>query len=256
MLSFLIHAALGAVLLTSAAPEDADIIAAQLPTYPLETCPISGEAFGGDMGDPINLVHEGQFVRLCCKGCIKDFNKDPAPTLAMIKQAVIEAQTADYPLDTCVVSGEALGGDMGDPIDHVIGTRLVRLCCKGCVKKVNADPGTYMAALDAAYIQAQLATYPLDTCVVSGETLVEEDTIDMLYGNQLVRLCCAPCKKKIRATPDPFLAAIAKAMPARMPEHTDHRDGHGDEADGHSGGDGHSDDGGHGEGDEHSGHDH
>ena len=49
---------------------DAAIIAAQLPSYPLNVCPISGEELGG-MGDPINLVVEGKLVRVCCNGCVK-----------------------------------------------------------------------------------------------------------------------------------------------------------------------------------------
>lgn len=43
--------------------------------YPLTTCIISGEKLGS-MGKPAVLVVEGQEVRFCCKGCIKDFNKD------------------------------------------------------------------------------------------------------------------------------------------------------------------------------------
>ena len=61
------------------------------------------------------------------------------------------AQASDnYPLKTCVVSGEQLGGDMGKPvvINHK-GTE-VRFCCKDCVKKFNADPGKYLAKLKAA----------------------------------------------------------------------------------------------------------
>lgn len=50
------------------------------------------------------------------------------------------------PLSTCVVSGEALGS-MGQPIIiHQEGVE-VRLCCKGCVKKFNADPAKYLEKL-------------------------------------------------------------------------------------------------------------
>jgi hypothetical protein len=51
-----------------------------------------------------------------------------------------------YPLNTCVVSGEVLGS-MGQPIIiHHEGVE-VRLCCKGCVKKFNADPVKYLEKL-------------------------------------------------------------------------------------------------------------
>ena len=80
------------------------------------------------MGDPIELVTGTRLVRLCCKGCIKGYKKDPAKYLAEVDQALIKAQRASYPLRTCPVSGEELGS-MGEPIDLLYGTRLVRLCC-------------------------------------------------------------------------------------------------------------------------------
>jgi hypothetical protein len=52
--------------------------AAKAKPYPLKTCVVSDEKFGGDMGDPYVFVHEGRQVKLCCKSCLKDFNKNPA----------------------------------------------------------------------------------------------------------------------------------------------------------------------------------
>jgi len=49
-------------------------------SYPLLTCVVSGEALGS-MGQPIIIHHEGAEVRLCCKGCVKKFNADPAKYL-------------------------------------------------------------------------------------------------------------------------------------------------------------------------------
>jgi hypothetical protein len=63
---------------------------------------------------------------------------------------------AAYPLDTCLVSDEKLeGGDMGAPVDFVYKQegkpdRLVRFCCKSCIKKFKSDPAKYMKILDAA----------------------------------------------------------------------------------------------------------
>ena len=44
--------------------------------YPLKYCLVSGEKLG-EMGKPPALVYKGQEIKFCCKGCIKDFNKDP-----------------------------------------------------------------------------------------------------------------------------------------------------------------------------------
>ncbi len=56
-------------------------------TYPLKKCVVSGEDLGG-MGKPFKVTHEGTDVYLCCKSCLKDFNKDPAKFAAQVKTAV------------------------------------------------------------------------------------------------------------------------------------------------------------------------
>ncbi len=55
--------------------------------YPLKTCVVSDEKLGGDMGEPYVFVHQGQEVKLCCKSCLKDFNKDSAKYLKKIAAA-------------------------------------------------------------------------------------------------------------------------------------------------------------------------
>ena len=83
---------------------DKEMIADQLPYYPLTKCPISGEDLG-DMGKPIDLVYKNRLVRLCCKMCIKDFRKNPDKVIAELNRAVIEQQAKSYPFKTCLVSG-------------------------------------------------------------------------------------------------------------------------------------------------------
>ena len=46
--------------------------------YPLKTCIVSDEKLDGDMGKPYVFVRDGQEYKLCCKSCLKDFNKEPA----------------------------------------------------------------------------------------------------------------------------------------------------------------------------------
>ena len=60
---------------------------------------------------------------------------------------IIAKQLPTYPLKTCVVTGEDLGKA---PLDYVCKDRLVRLCCKGCIKKLEKDPAKYFALLDDA----------------------------------------------------------------------------------------------------------
>jgi hypothetical protein len=60
-----------------------------------------------------------------------------------------------YPLTTCVVSGEKLGGDMGDPYVFTQNGREVRLCCKSCLKDFKKDPAKYLKKLDEAEAKAK-----------------------------------------------------------------------------------------------------
>ena len=57
------------------------------PSYPLKKCVISDEPFGGEMGKPVKVTHEGTDVYLCCKSCLKDFKADPAKYVKMVKDA-------------------------------------------------------------------------------------------------------------------------------------------------------------------------
>jgi YHS domain-containing protein len=64
--------------------------AAATPPKPdkLTTCPVSGEKLG-EMGKPYVFVYQGQEVKLCCSGCKKDFDKDPAKYIKKIQDAAV-----------------------------------------------------------------------------------------------------------------------------------------------------------------------
>ena len=55
-------------------------------SYPLTKCVISDEKLG-DHGKPVKVTYEGTDVWLCCKSCIKDFNKEPAKFVKIVKDA-------------------------------------------------------------------------------------------------------------------------------------------------------------------------
>lgn len=63
---------------------------------------------------------------------------------------------ADYPMDSCSVSGDKFdGGDMGKPQDYVYQQegkpdRLVRFCCRDCIRDFKKDPAKYLKIIDAA----------------------------------------------------------------------------------------------------------
>src|ERR1051325_9294934 len=78
------------------------------------------------------------------------FVAGPAVTLAADKKSDDSAKSKPYPLKTCVVSDEKLGGDMGDPYVFTYQGREVKLCCKGCLDDFNKDAAKYVKKIEAA----------------------------------------------------------------------------------------------------------
>jgi hypothetical protein len=67
------------------------------------------------------------------------------------------AQPIPYPLDTCVESGDKLGGDMGPPIVFIYSNngvnQEIKFCCPDCKPKFLKDPDKYMKIIRAAEAQ-------------------------------------------------------------------------------------------------------
>ena len=68
-----------------AAPMASDVSTNATPDL-LTTCPVSGEKLG-EMGKPLVFIYKDQEVKLCCKSCKKDFDKDPEKYMALIRAA-------------------------------------------------------------------------------------------------------------------------------------------------------------------------
>jgi len=71
----------------------ADKKAEKLKPYTLKTCIISGDKLG-EMGDPFVYAYKGREIKFCCKGCLKDFNKDPEKYIKKIEEAEAKAKKA------------------------------------------------------------------------------------------------------------------------------------------------------------------
>lgn len=181
--------------------------------WPLDICIVSGEKIGS-MGDAISYDHEGRDVRFCCEACVGKFKKNPADFLAKADKLIIEQQMKTYPLDTCVVMDtEALGSeDMGDPVNLVYKNRLVRFCCKGCVRKFKKDPAAYLAKIDKAVIKQQMKDYPFDNCLVMADESLGDEPINHVFATRLVRFCCKGCLRKFNKDPLAYLAKIDAKM--------------------------------------------
>ena len=64
-----------------------------------------------------------------------------------------------YPLDTCVVSGDKLGGDMGKPVEFIYQTnginQEIKFCCPMCEPTFLGDPDKYMKIIKEAEAKAK-----------------------------------------------------------------------------------------------------
>ena len=138
--------------------------------------------------------------------------KEPAP------------KGSPYTLTTCIVSGKTLPekphilvySNDKDPIDD---GREIRFCCPNCAEAFLKDPKPYLSKIDAAMIDQQLAYFPAGNCpVMSDETLPDprgpeaKEVDNVIVGNQLVRLCCGKCVKKVKADPERFVRGAERAI--------------------------------------------
>ena len=128
------------------------IVEDQARYYPTQSCVVTGDPLTEDGEDiALTMVYGNRLVRLCCKMCRRDFKADPVTYMEKLDALTAEAQRKDYPMTTCPVSGEALDGSEGEPVEAVVAGRLVRLCCKGCRSKLMANPSAYLGMVDQAW---------------------------------------------------------------------------------------------------------
>jgi hypothetical protein len=67
-----------------------------------------------------------------------------APTTVLAAEKADKAEKAKpYPLKTCIISDEALGGDHGEPYVFVHQNQEFKLCCKPCLADFNKEPKEY-----------------------------------------------------------------------------------------------------------------
>ena len=188
-------------------------------------------------------------IYLCCKGCIKKIQAEPAKYLAMIygngtqssgqpaatttaKITVSTSTQADAAAiaaqKTCPVMDEPLGG-MGIPIKVMVGDKPIYLCCKGCIKKIQAEPAKYLAMV---YGSGNQASVPAGTeqvregifkvvaddapfIAAQKKCPVMDEPLDAMGGpykvnadGKAIYICCPGCAKKIAAEPQKWLAVL------------------------------------------------
>ena len=67
---------------------DKAVVSSQGKKYSLKICPVSEKALAGnDEGEPIDYVVAGRLIRVCCSGCKRAVNKEPATYIAIVDEA-------------------------------------------------------------------------------------------------------------------------------------------------------------------------
>ena len=188
--------------------------------YPLADCPVSAEALGS-MGEPIAVEHDVGEVRFCCAACADHFEDHESEYWEAIHEAIRANQKPVYPLSTCVINGEPL--DAEDGRDIVYRNRLVRLSSAECEDVFLENPAEALSQLNEAVVEENLADYPAEQCVVSGEELGSHgEPVNYVIANRLVRVCCPPCIDEVEAQPANYYLEPAEA--AESPSEHDHGD--------------------------------
>jgi YHS domain-containing protein len=91
-------------------------------------CPVSG----GDVSDKYRLDYKGQFVYLCCEGCLKEFSQNPETFVAKLSKDDQEAIKVN---ELCPVSKEPISRSIAVEFEG----RKVYFCCDHCKEKFKTD---------------------------------------------------------------------------------------------------------------------
>jgi len=187
-------------------------------------CPVSNQSLGS-MGRPIPVDLGEQTVYVCCAGCIEPLKENPDKYLAVkptlqISSATAADSEAIARQKVCPVMDEPLGS-MGTPLKVTGLGRDVFLCCKGCVKFLEKEPGKYLSKLPQ---EVQSKKHTVEKATQSDERFVTaqntcpvmDEPLDAMGGpyrtelaGRIVYLCCPGCAKKLHSDPEKYLEKLA-----------------------------------------------
>jgi len=104
-----------------------------------EICPVSGQKLGAH-GPPLKVRIGEEVVFLCCRGCLQ--SKVNPQHWATIHANFAKAQRI------CPVMKKPLPKNAKWTI---VQGQIVYICCPPCLKKIAADPQTYLRQIDQLY---------------------------------------------------------------------------------------------------------
>lgn len=128
----------------------------------------------------------------------------------------------------CPVMDESLGS-MGSPVKLLVGDKPIFLCCKGCIKKVQAEPLKYLvkvhgdpsvATVPAGTEQVREGVYKVgeaDKAFITAQKKcpVMDEPLEGMGGpykvhadGKAIYICCPGCAKRIAAEPKKYLDVL------------------------------------------------
>jgi len=105
-----------------------------------EICPMSGQKLGS-MGAPLKVKVGEETLFICCKACLQQ--KIKPEHWATIHANFAKAQ------GICPVMKHDLPKK---PKWTIVEGQIIYVCCPPCTEKIEADPKTYLRAVDKLYI--------------------------------------------------------------------------------------------------------
>ncbi len=192
-------------------------------------CPVSGMPVKAGM----EVETKDGNIGVCCGKCeaaVEAWSAEKKAQFVANHTAQADAKKADakaapawdgepYLLTTCAASGRSI--DVKDtPTTKVVDGRELKFCCGGCAAAVAKDPARFLPKVDKVQIKAQAAIYPVETCCVSGEPLMEKNAegkmeytgTDIIVKNRLFRVCCKMCAKKVLDKPGAYALKLNEAV--------------------------------------------
>jgi YHS domain-containing protein len=113
-----------------------------------KTCPVMNKPLNA-MGGPWKINLRGRDVFVCCPGCTKALEREPAKYLAMLPTPPASKATQ---ADAAAVANQKLCPVMNESLTSMGGAwkvyakgQPVFVCCKGCIQKVERNPDFYLA---------------------------------------------------------------------------------------------------------------
>jgi len=196
-------------------------------------CPVSGKPLGS-MGEPVAVELAGGRVFVCCAGCVSAVKANPEKYLSGKPEITVTSATKEDAAriaaqKTCPVMDEPLGS-MGNPVKVMVGDKPIFLCCRGCIKKIEAEPARYLAMV---YGEGSSASVPAGTDAVRAGVFkitaedqpfiaaqkkcpVMDEPLDAMGGpykvhaaGRAIYICCPGCAKRIPPRQEKYLAILA-----------------------------------------------